>query len=125
MDLIKFSSALKRKAKIAKSVQMLKEKLAEVPDLHQFRQSDELAELVCSCVEYLLSKKAKKYHIDKKQVVFDIYQELFQSHPLTLDEKDVLSKRIDYLHEKGLIKSISMLEWVGKGLLRWFLKKIG
>ena len=122
MDLIKFSSALKRKAKIAKSVKALKEKLVDIPDLHQFRQSDELCEIVCCCVEYLLGRKAKKYHIDKKVVVFEVYQELFQSQPLTLDEKETLSKRIDFLHEKGLIHSVSWIEWVGKGLL-YFLKK--
>jgi hypothetical protein len=125
MDLIKFSSTLKRKAKIAKAVQMLKERLADIPDLHQFRNTDELAEIVACSVEYLLSKKAKKLKISKKDVVFEVYHELFQSHPLTMEEKESLSKRIDYLHEKGLIHSVSILEWIGKGLLRWFLKKIG
>lgn len=124
MDLIKFSSALKRKQKVAECVKALKEKLGEIPDLHTFRQSDELCEIVCCVVEQLLARKAKKYRIDKKQVVFEVYQELFMSAPLTADEKELLSKRIEYLHEKGLIHAVPFLKWASKGVLNWLSKKI-
>jgi uncharacterized coiled-coil DUF342 family protein len=124
MDLIKFSSALKRKQKISQCVQALKEKLAEIPDLHQFRNTDELAEIVTCSVECLLSKKAKKYKIDKKAVVFDIYAELFQNQPLTPDERENLSKRIEFLHEKGLIHAVPIVRWVSRGVLNWLKKKI-
>jgi hypothetical protein len=125
MDLIKFSSALKRKQKVADCVKALKDKLSEIPDLAEFRQSDELVEIVCCVVENLLAKKAKKYKINKKDVVFEVYKELFHKQPLTEAEKEVLSKRIDYLHEKGLIHSVAFLEWAGKGIVQWLLKKIG
>ncbi len=124
MDLIKFSSALKRKQKVSECVKALKEKLSEIPDLHTFRQSDELCEIICCEVEELLSKKAKKYKIDKKQVVFEVYQELFASAPLTMEEKEVLSKRIEFLHEKGLIIAVPLIKWVSKGFLNWLKKKL-
>ena len=125
LDLIKFSSALKRKKKVAECVKALKDKLSEIPDLSDFRQSDELTEIVCNVVESLLAKKAKKYKICKKEVVFEVYKELFPKQPLTDAEKESLSKRIDYLHEKGLIHGVAFLKWASKGLLQWLLKKIG
>lgn len=125
IDLIKFSSALKRKKKVAECVKALKDKLSEIPDLSDFRQSDELTEIVCNVVENLLAKKAKKYKICKKEVVYEVYKELFPNQPLTEVEKESLSRRIDYLHEKGLIHGVAFLKWASKGLLQWLLKKIG
>ena len=125
LDLIKFSSALKRKKKVADCVKALKDKLSEIPDLVSFRESDELCEIVCNVVENLLAKKAKKYKINKKEVVFEVYKELFPKHPLTDAEKESLSKRIEYLHEKGLIHGVPFLKWAGKGVVNWLLKKIG
>lgn len=125
LDLIKFSSALKRKQKVGDCVKALKEKLSEIPDLGTFRESDELCEIVCNVIENLLAKKAKKYKINKKEVVFDVYKELFPKQPLSDVEKEALSKRIDYLHEKGLIRGVAFIKWAGKGLLNWLLKKIG
>ena len=125
LDLIKFSSALKRKKKVADCVKALKDKLAEIPDLGSFRESDELCEIVCNVVENLLAKKAKKYKINKKEVVFEVYKELFPKQPLSEAEKETLSKRIEYLHEKGLIHGVPFLKWAGKGVLNWLLKKIG
>lgn len=124
MDLIKFSSALKRKAKTAETVKAIRERLSDIPDLHTFRQSDELCEIVCCVVEHMLGRKAKKYKISKKDVVFDVYAELFASQPLTMDEKEALSRRIEFLHEKGLIHAVPLLTWVGKGLLAWIKKSL-
>ena len=124
IDLIKFSSALKRKKKVAECVKALKDKLSEIPDLSDFRQSDELTEIVCNVVESLLAKKAKKYKISKKEVVFEVYKELFPKQPLTDAEKESLSKRIDYLHEKGLIHGVAFLKWASLGLVNWMKKKI-
>jgi hypothetical protein len=124
IDLIKFSSALKRKKKVAECVKALKDKLSEIPDLSDFRQSDELTEIVCNVVESLLAKKAKKYKISKKEVVFEVYKELFPKQPLTDAEKESLSKRIDYLHEKGLIHGVAFLKWASLGLVNWMRKKI-
>lgn len=124
MDLIKFSSTLKRKKMVAECVKALKDKLSEIPDLHTFRQSDELTEIICCVVEHLLSKKAKKYKIDKKAVVLDVYAELFASAPLSADEREIISKRIEFLHEKGLIKAVPIIKWVSKGFLNWLKKKI-
>lgn len=124
MDLIKLSSALKRKQKVQQCIMQIREKLSEIPDLHTFKNSDELFEIICCVVENLLSKKAKKYKIAKKGVVFSVYNELFPSNPLTPEEKEMLSKRIEYLHEKGLIHGVNFLKWAGKGLLNWLLRKL-
>ena len=123
LDLIKLSSALKRKKKVADCVKALKDKLAEIPDLATFRDSDELCDIVCNVVENLLAKKAKKYKINKKEVVFEVYKELFPKNPLSEAEKEGLSKRIEYLHEKGMIHGVPFLKWAGKGVANWLSKK--
>lgn len=125
LDLIKLSSSLKRKKKVADCVKALKDKLAEIPDLATFRDSDELCDIVCNVIENLLAKKAKKYKINKKEVVFEVYKELFPTTPLNDAEREALSKRIEYLHEKGMIHGVPFLKWAGKGVANWLLKKIG
>ena len=124
LDLIKFSSALKRKAKVGDCVKAIKEKLAEIPDLNEFRDTDELCEIVCNVVEAMLAKKAAKYRINKQEVVLTVYNELFQSQPLSDKEKEVLKKRIDYLCEKGLVHGVAFSKWATKALVNWLKKKM-
>ena len=124
LNLLKFSSVIKRKKKIAEAIEMIKNFLKDIPDLDSFKNSDELCEIVTNVVEALLNKKAKKYRIDKKSVVFEIFDELFKEQPLTAQEKELLGKRIEFLHEKGLIKGISSLKIVSRHVLEWLLRKL-
>lgn len=123
LQLIKFSSALKRKKKIAEAINLIHEFLKDIPDLESFKNSDELTEIVTNVVEALMVKSSKKYKIDKKGVCFEIFDELFKEHPLTPQEKELLGKRIEFLHEKGLIKGVSMLKIMSHKLFSWILKK--
>ncbi len=124
LNLLKFSSVIKRKKKIAEAIEMIKTFLKDIPDLDSFKNSDELAEIVTNVVEALLNKKCKKYRIDKKSVCFEIFDELFKEQPLTAQEKELLGKRIEFLHEKGLIKGISSLKIVSRHVLEWLLRKL-
>lgn len=122
--LVKFSSALKRKKLIQKAIAELQEFLKDLPDIDQFKNTDELAELCCNVVEYLLAGKAKKYKIDKREVVNQIYDQIFIDRPLTGEERMLLNKRIEFLHEHKLIKGISVVRVIRKGFLAWLQKKI-
>ena len=124
LDLIKFSSALKRKAKVGDCVKAIKEKLADIPDIHEFKHSDELCEIVCNIVETMLANRAKKYRINKQEVVLTVYNELFPHQPLSDKEKEVLKKRIDYLCEKGLVHGVAFSKWATKALVNWLKKKM-
>jgi hypothetical protein len=123
LEMVKLSSSLKRKKKVAECIKAIKEKLEDIPDLNEFRNTDELTEIVCNIVENLLAKKAKKYKINKKECVFEVYKELFIRQPLSEPEKEALGKRIEYLHEKGLKHSVAILKWASKGILQWLVKK--
>lgn len=123
-SLIKFSSALKRKKLVSKAIAEIKEFLGEIADIQQFKTSDELAEVVTNTVEWLLAGKAKKYKIDKKQVCLEIYDAIFAESPLTGQERVDLIRRIDFLHEHGLIKGVSLLRQIKKSLIPYLLKKI-
>ena len=122
--LIKFSSALKRKKLISKAISEIKEFLAEIPDVEQFKCSDELAEVVCNVIEYLLASKSKKYKIDKKSVCLEIYDAIFVEKPLTPEQRVELIKRVDFLHEKGLIKGVTTARLVRKSVLSFLVKRI-
>lgn len=124
LNLLKFSSVIKRKKKIAQAIEMIKNFLKDIPDLDSFKNSDELCEIVTNVVEALLNKKAKKYRIDKKSVCFEIYDELFKEQPLTAQEKELLGKRIEFLKDKGLIVGISSLKIVSRHVLEWLLRKL-
>lgn len=124
LNLLKFSSVIKRKKKIAEAIEMIKNFLKDIPDLPDLKHSNDLCEIVTNIVEALLNKKCKKYKIDKKSVVFEIYDELFKEQPLTAQEKELLGKRIEYLHERGLIIGISSLKIVSRHVLEWLLRKL-
>lgn len=124
LKLIQFSSAIKRKKLVARTIAELKQFLSDIPDLLQLKNSEELTEICCNAVEYVIAAKSKKYHIDKKQVVFEIYHEIFTDAPLTKEEMLMLGNRIEYLHEKGLITGVSFVRLVRKGLFSWLKKKV-
>lgn len=124
LKLIQFSTAIKRKKLVAKTIAELKEFLSDLPDILQFKNSEELTEICCNAVEFVMSAKSKKYHIDKKQVVFEIYHEIFTEAPLTKEEMQMLGNRIDYLHEKGLITGVSFMRRLHKGAFSWLKKKL-
>lgn len=124
LQLIKFGSALKRKKKIAEAIALIHTFLSDIPDLKEFKNSDELTEIVTNVVETLMVKSAKKYKIDKKSVCFEIFDELFRESPLTAEEKNLLGKRIEFLHEKGLIKGVSTLKWITHHAWLFLKKKI-
>ena len=123
-NLIKLSSALKRKKLIAKAVTEIKQFLEDIPDIDSFKTSDELASLVCNVVEYLLASKSKKYKIQKREVVLEIFDSIFVESPLTPQQRVELLKRIEFLHESNLIKPVSIARKIRKQFIPYLLKKI-
>ena len=72
----------------------------------------ELILLVCNLVENAISK-GNKHDIDKKQVVCDVIQRLFNLNP---QEIETIKNQIDYLYNNGMIKKISRIYKAGKWL---------
>lgn len=123
LDLIKLSTTAKRSKLISKVLPQVAEYLKSFSDIKAQKKSTDLLKLVCCAVEVLCAAKGKKYKIDKKKLVFEIYDIVFIEDPLTPGEKLELDERIEFLHAEGLIKGVSTLRWVKKQALGLVFKK--
>lgn len=84
-------------------VKIVKDNLInEIKCLEHYRLSQNLTEDVCNAVEF---KIKKKYKVDKKELVLEIFQ---ASHSLTSDEKKVIETQIDYLVSKKILKKFPL-----------------
>ena len=72
----------------------------------------ELILLLCNIVENAISN-GNKHKIDKKQLVCDVIQRLFNLNPVELK---AVEAQIDYLHNNSMIKKISRIYKFGKWL---------
>lgn len=123
LDLIKLSTSAKRSKLISKVLPQVAEFLKSFRDIKSQKKSNELLKVVTCCVEVLCAAKGKRYKIDKKQLVFEIYDIIFIEDPLTPAEKVELGEGIEFLHSENLIKGVSTLRWVKKQALGLVFKK--
>ena len=114
---------MSRTQKITDSVQSITAKLSGIPNIVRFRDSNELCDIISNAVEYLSAKKARKYNIDKQEVVCKVYEELFE--PFDETQKKELWKRIEYLQECDMIQGIAFLNWTDRAIYNWLLRTIG
>ena len=75
--------------------------MKEIPDLQELRLSPEVSNLVCNTVESIINC-GNKYHIDKKQLVTDVLNKIFN---LTDEEKKQVCMQMDFLCDNGNIKN--------------------
>ena len=123
LDLIKLSTSAKRSKLISKVLPQVTDFLKSFSDIKSQKKSNDLLKLVCCAVEVLCAAKGKRYKIDKKQLVFEIYDIVFIEDPLTPAEKVELDKGIEFLHSESLIKGVSTLRWAKKQALGLVFKK--
>ena len=90
---------------------VLKTKVAEYPATHQLKSCQEFILFCCKLIENLVQKKDK---IDKKELVKDVFKQLFNLQP---PELLVLDATVEFLWSNGLIckiplskKSVSFLK---------------
>ena len=112
---------LKKRLKKQKIVNSIVDILKELQpqELVEIKTNPELVLYVCNLVENSFNK-CKKRGIDKKIIVLDIINKVT---PLTEPEKKIIGDSIQFLHSKGDIKLITIVEKIifhGKNL---FLKK--
>lgn len=78
--------------------------LQHIPEISTLKGQSKLLELVCQMVEDRVkhgnSKKPSTLKVDKKQLVIDVLDRLFNLSPI---EKQILSKNIDYFFEHNSI----------------------
>lgn len=120
MNIVKFKNKLKKHAKIGDIINNVVLKLQTIPNYTELKNDLELLLYVCSIVENEI-KQNKTRTVDKKEVVLNILTQLFG---FSDEEKDLISKQIEFLHTNSLIKKITEVEKFGHSVLDWINKKV-
>jgi hypothetical protein len=117
--LVPIDRSLKKEIEITNLISLLETQLNKIPNIQTHRNENEITQLVCSIVENYC--KAKKYKIDKKEVVKSFLEKLFG---LNAEELTKLDKQIEYLHSHRLINKVSVAKYVGHYLWAFLKKKV-
>jgi hypothetical protein len=117
--LVPIDRSLKKEIEITNLISLLETQLNKIPNIQTHRNENEITQLVCSIVENYC--KAKKYKIDKKEVVKSFLEKLFG---LNAEELTKLDKQIEYLHSHRLINKVSTAKYVGHYLWAFLKKKV-
>ena len=81
--------------------------LQKIPNLEQLRMNPELTKMLCSVVEQVCVSKSIKGKIDKKTLVIEIFNKLFN---LTEDEQKKVSDDIDFICINKLVRGVNLCE---------------
>lgn len=120
-DFVQPKRELKKKMKINKIINFLKEDLKDfsVQELQDYRLNPELIKYVCNLVE---TKMTKKYKPNKKEIVLNILSKLI---PAVNDvDRKSISDSIEFLHGNGDIKTLTLFRYLGRTLFSVLKKKL-
>lgn len=109
-----------RDKKKNEAINTIREHLESIPNYKDYKDDMEILLYVCMMVEHLIdNKKKKKYMIDKKEIVLNVYERVFGKI-----DKEIISKNIEFLHENGKIIKVSCLTILLKTIQDWIIRKI-
>ena len=98
-------------------IQAISNKILLIPEFHRLKTEIELIKLICNIVE---NTAVKSQQIDKKQLVIDIFQRVFNLNAI---EIELIKNGIEFIFNNKLIKKISIKKYIkSKGYI--FLKKV-
>lgn len=93
------------------------DRIKTFPNYEKYKNDVEFLGLVCNMIEHLVIKKDK---IDKKNLLLEIYKNVF---PLDENELDNISLNVEYLWNNKKIKKMSYFKVFLCGLSEWIKKK--
>ena len=115
-------NALYRDAKISKLVKKILDKISDIPNYQDHRNDMELLRMITIMIEHSVNNKKNKVKIDKADIVFQVYNKLFEK--ITPTEINSIKSNIEYLHNNGHIKKIGFFNVVSGILKDWFKRHI-
>ena len=86
----------------------------------KYRYCNEFLLLVANLIEYLSNKKDK---IDKFNLLYEIFCEVFDLDKSNVDERLMLLHNVNFLHSNGSIKKISKWKLFKCGVYEYFSGK--
>jgi len=117
-------NGLAKDAKINGLIAKIIQKVAEIPNHHEYKNNMELLKMVCLMVEHAIDNTGKKdkLRIDKKDIVFSVYTRLWNG--FSPSDVKALEANIAYLHENGQIIKKGIWSVVKHSVCDWFSRKI-
>jgi hypothetical protein len=115
-------NALYRDAKVSKLVNKILEKVSNIPNYQDHRHDMELLRMITIMIEHSVNNKGKKVKIDKADIVFQIYNKLFDK--ITPNEINSIKSNIEYLHNNNHIKKVGCLNVIIGILKDWFKRRV-
>ncbi len=95
----------------------------QIPNYNILRADFELIRRVCCLIENMIKQNSKNTpKINKREMCIKIFKLLFPS--LNPEEVNLIEKHIEYLWNNNKIKSIPLINKIGKGLFKWVKKKV-
>jgi len=113
LNLLQPKHSLKKSQLANDLLVVLRQKVAEYPATHQLKSCQEFILFCCKLIENLVLKKDK---IDKKQLVLDVFKQLFNLQP---PELVLLDATVEFLWSNGLICKIPL----SKKSINWIKRK--
>jgi len=113
LELLKPKHSLKKSQLANDLLVVLRQKVSEYPATHQLKSCSEFILFCAKLIENLVLKKDK---IDKKQLVLDVFKQLFNLQP---PELVLLDATVEFLWSNGLICKIPL----SKKSINWIKRK--
>ena len=114
IDLVKPQHSLKKSQLLNDLLVVLRQKISDYPSSHNLKGCSEFLLYCCRLVENLVKKE---YSINKKDLVKDIFKQLFVLQP---SEMLILDSAIQFLWDNNLICKVPVV----KKAVRWLKKKV-
>ena len=116
---IKFKNNLSKHNIVYSLIEQITEKIKQIPQYEKIRIEIELVKCVCNIIENYVKKNSKeKNKIDKKQLVIDSLNNVFN---YTEQEKSLVGSLIDFLFNNNQIKKSSYYK-LSKNFFTSYLK---
>lgn len=115
-------NSLAKDIRIQKLVLQIMDKIVEIPFYTEYKGNMELLKMVCVMIEHAIDNSNKKDKIDKKDIVFQVYNKVYAGMK-PQDLKD-LEANINYLHENLQIKKKTTWSVIKHSVCDWFNRKV-
>ena len=115
-------NSLAKDIQIQKLVVKIMEKITDIPFHTEYKNNMELLKMVCVMIEHAIDNKDKQHKIDKKDIVFQVYNRVFGS--LNSQHIKDLEANIQYLWENGQIRKKGILSIIKHSVCDWFSRKV-
>ena len=115
-------NSLAKDVRIQKLIVMIMEKITDIPFHTEYKNNMELLKMVCVMIEHAIDNKKEKNKIDKKDIVFQVYNRVYAGLK-PQDLKD-LEANIQYLWENNAIKKKSTWSIIKHSVCDWVNRKV-